>query len=206
MNISTAQIDVIKELVNIGVGHAAGLLNQMTHTHIVLHIPEVRVLDMDELPAALSIPQRERIAAIKLPFEGAFSGAAVLAFPSASAASLVSILIGADDRGMDMDSLRIGTLQEIGNIVLSGVMGSLGNILAEHVRYLPLDYFEDHGENLVPALGNSKATILFVRAHFELEGRSIAGDIVILFRLGSFGTLLAAIDRLRAGAGALLGE
>lgn len=198
MPITPFQLDVIQELVNIGVGHAAGLLNQMTHANIRLSIPEVRVLDMPQLPEALHLSQGSRISAVKLPFEGAFSGTAVLAFPSASAASLVSILIGSGGRDMDMDSLRVGTLQEIGNIVLSGVMGSFANVLrAEQVRYLPLDYFEDHGANLVAALGAGRATVLYVRAHFAIEDRKIGGDIVILFRLGSFHTLLAAIDRLR---------
>ena len=32
----------------------------------------------------------------------------------------------------DLDSLRSGTLSEVGNIVINGVMGSIGNIL--HVR------------------------------------------------------------------------
>ena len=190
------QLDILRELVSIGIGQAAGVLNQMTRTHIKLSVPEIRILTPETVGEhSLLTETAERVSAIELPFQGAFNGMAVLAFPFSSAGRLVNIVAG-ETGGLDMDSLRLATLQEIGNIVLNGVMGSLGNILGRHLDYLPVEYFEDSFENLIHSIRSEGTTVLFIRAHFDLEGGTIGGDILILFRLGSFGTLVKAIEKM----------
>ncbi len=191
------QLDILRELVNIGIGQAAGVLNQMTRTHVRLSVPEILVLTPESVQAhSLLRESSDRISAIELPFQGAFTGLAVLAFPLASAGRLVNIVAGEEADGLDLDSLRLATLQEIGNIVLNGVMGSLGNILGRHLDYLPVEYFEDSFENLLDSMQSEGTKVLFIRAHFDLEGGAIGGDILIFFRLGTFDTLVAAIDRV----------
>lgn len=195
--ITPLQLDTLRELINIGIGQAAGVLNQMTRTHIRLEVPEVRILDSAALPVeGLFSNLREQVSAIELPFHGPFSGTAVLAFPPPSAQRLVTIVAGQEAEGLDMDSLRLATLQEIGNIVLNGIMGSLGNILGQHLDYLPVEYFEDTFENLLKSIDAPQSMVIFIRAHFELEGSLIGGDILIFFRLGSFTLLAQSLERL----------
>ncbi len=200
MELTAYQLDVLQELINIGVGRAASMLNRMVDTHIQLQVPQLQVLAANDLIEYYKAKESTTFAAVKLSFSGDFSGSSALVFPPDSAAKLVSIIIGQDDLPLDMDSLRIGTLQEVGNIVLNGVMGSLGNILQEHIIYSPLDYFEGDFATFLHADGDSpNLTVLLARTHFTLEQHSIGGDIIILFQLGTFDCLLRAIDRLLPG-------
>ncbi len=192
------QLDILRELINIGIGQAAGVLNQMTRTHIRLSVPELLILTPETVPVhCLLADVSQLVSAIELPFQGPFTGMAVLAFPIASAGRLVSIVVGEESpSGVDMDSLRLATLQEIGNIVLNGVMGSLGNILGHHLDYLPVEYFEDSFEHLIQSIHADQTMVLFIRAHFDLEGGTIGGDILIFFRLGSFDILVRSIESM----------
>lgn len=190
------RLDVLRELVNIGVGRAAEMLNQITSAHIDLLVPEVMVCEPGCIPAIGNISPTEPIAAVKLCFSGVFSGTAALIFPPHSASLLVSILVG-EEQGPEMDSLRIGALQEVGNIMLNGVMGSFANVLGEHLDYMPPDYYEDRLERLLSE-EQAGCRVLLVRTNFVAEARRIEGDILIFFRLGSFDSLVASIDRLLA--------
>ncbi len=190
------RLDLLRELVNIGVGRAADMLNQITSAHIDLLVPEIIVCESGCIPTIGNLSPTDPVAAVKLSFTGLFSGAAALLFPPSSAAQLVSILVG-EEQGPGMDSLRIGALQEVGNIVLNGVMGSFANVLGEHLEYMPPDYFEDRLERLL-AEEQDGCRVLLVRTNFVAAVRSIEGDILIFFRLGGFDSLVAGIDRLLA--------
>lgn len=198
MDMSPHQLDLLKELINIGVGKAAGLINQMVSTHVRLELPEVRVLPADSVLESIGRGPDEVLSTVRLGFRGALSGWAGLVFPKPTASWLVSQLIGQDfgPGGMDFDSLLIGTIQEVGNIVLNGIMGSIVNILGVSVDYFPPDYFETGMQSLLTPEDTRERVVVLIKARFRLEDKAAEGDIVILFHVDTFQNMLAALDRL----------
>lgn len=203
MHISPPQLDLLKELINIGVGKAAGLINQMVSTHVNLELPEVRVLPAEDVIETLGRRGDEVLSTVRLGFRGSLSGWAGLVFPKPTASWLVSQLIGQElgPEGMDLDSLRIGTIQEVGNIVLNGIMGSIVNILGVCVDYYPPDYFETGMKSLLTPEDARERVVVLIKARFKLEDREAEGDIIILFHVDTFQNMLAALDRLLEGQG-----
>jgi chemotaxis protein CheC len=195
------QMDILKEIINIGVGRAAGILNEMTKFRVILQVPFIKVLSSFSLKEEMEELDRNIIAAVRLGFKGPFSGCAALVFPPDSASKLVAVLTGEEPGTPDLDSVRVGTLSEVGNIVLNGVMGSIGNILKQHISYSIPTYIEDTIENLLTIDTNINPppnTILLVRIRFTIQQLQIEGDIILLFEVGSFTALLSAIDAIRA--------
>ena len=196
MNLTDTQIDTLQELVNVGVGRAAGMLNQMVNSHIELQVPFTKILSLlavkEELEQQLN---GDRLSAVQLEFIGSFSGIAQLVFPTDSAAALVSTLTGERIGTFDLDSVKIGTLSEVGNIVINGVMGSISNVLEEHLDYSLPVYVEDTVENLLTADGfESDVAVLLSRARFNIEHLQITGDIILIFKVGSFDVLLGSLN------------
>lgn len=202
MHITPAQHDLLKELINIGVGKAAGLINQMVSTHVQLELPEVRLLGAVDMTKYLGQSGPEILSTVRLAFRGGLSGWAGLVFPKPTASWLVSQLIGQElgAASMDLDSLRIGTIQEVGNIVLNGIMGSIVNILGVSVDYFPPDYFETSMSGLFAADEATARVVLLIKARFRLENEAAEGDILILFHVDTFQDMLAALDRLLGNA------
>jgi chemotaxis protein CheC len=195
------QMDILKEIINIGVGRAAGILNEMTKFRVILQVPFIKVLSSFSLKEEMEELDRDIIAAVRLGFKGPFSGCAALVFPPDSASKLVAVLTGEEPGTPDLDSVRVGTLSEVGNIVLNGVMGSIGNILKQHISYSIPTYIEDTIENLLTIDTNINPPpniILLVRIRFTIQQLQIEGDIILLFEVGSFTALLSAIDAIRA--------
>lgn len=194
MHLTDDQIDALQELVNIGVGRAASVLNEMVETRIILQIPFIKVLSPLNLKEELEGQfNDDYLSAVRLGFTGSFCGAAELVFPTDSASTLVAVLTGEEPGTPDLDALKIGTLSEVGNIVINGVMGSIGNVLKQHMDYQVPTYLEDTIENLLTS--DSNVAILLAQARFTIEQLQIIGDIILLFEVSSFDALLEAINQ-----------
>ena len=198
MQLTDCQLDILKELINIGVGKAGGLINQMVKSHVRLELPEILVLDTRELAEYIRGRGPEVLSTVRLGFRGAFSGWSGLIFPRESASWLVSQLLGDElvATGMDLDSLRIGTIQEVGNIVLNGVMGSIVNVLNVGIDYFPPDYFETDITGLLGVEGQNHSMVLMIKTQFLMEKGVAEGEVVIIFHIATFENLLKALDDL----------
>lgn len=196
MQLTADQIDALQELVNIGVGRAASVLNEMVEARISLQIPYIEILSSENLKEQLETRFNEDyFAAVQLGFTGAFCGTAGLVFPTESASQLVAVLTGEEPGTPELDAVRIGTLSEIGNIVINGVMGSIGNVLRQHLDYAIPVYLEDTIENLLKSDEKSEIAILLAQARFKIEQLHIVGDIILIFEVKSFDALLEAIHQ-----------
>jgi chemotaxis protein CheC len=196
MQLTNDQIDALKEVVNIGVGRAASMLNEMVDSRIILEIPYIKILSAADLQQELVQKfDHDCFAAVRQSFTGSFSGVAELVFPTQSASKLVSVLTGENLGSPDLDAVKIGTLSEIGNIVINSVMGSISNVLKQHMNYALPVYLEDTVQNLLTSNNISNSTILLAQASFTIEQLEIMGDIILIFEVNSFDALLGAIER-----------
>ncbi|MBE9096290.1 chemotaxis protein CheX [Tychonema sp. LEGE 07203] len=195
MELTADEIDALKELINIGVGSAAGMLNEMIQFPIQLQIPDIELLSAKDLRSELK--KRfgiEPLSAVQLGFSGSFSGSAQLLFPTDSAVKLVSVLTGEEQGSPDLDSLKISTLSEVGNMVINGIMGSIGNILDQPLDYAVPYYAEEEIEQLLLKEESvDSGSVLLAPTHFSIEKLQVQGDIMLFFDVGSFQMLLKAI-------------
>lgn len=200
--LTAAQMDTLKELFNIGIGRAAGILNEMTNLHIRLQVPFIKVLSHKEVKKEVEELGSFRVAAVRLSFKGPFSGTAALVFPPDSASKLVAVLTGEEPGTPDLDSVRAGTLSEVGNIVINGIMGSIVNVLNEQIEYSIPTYVEDTIDNLVALNGAAiNSIVILARTRFTIEQIQVEGDIILLFEVGTFNALIAAIDKIKQNIG-----
>ena len=201
MKLSTRQLDALQELVNIGIGQAAGVLNDMIDSPIRLQIPYLQILTPIDVAEELEQHLNgEQIAAVQLKFTGSFGGIAQLVFPTNSAALLVTMLTGEEAGTHDLDSVKIGTLSEVGNIVINGVMGAISNVLQQRLNYSIPTYSEGTIATLLKSGGLATDTVvLLAQTSFMIERLHIEGDIILIFNVNSFDTLLTAINQLAGG-------
>lgn len=198
MEIGEDALDAIKELINIGVGRAAGMLNEMTGCTIRLRVPTVRIVTINELASVKEIRANDISSTVSLAFQGPLRGMSALVFPPESAAALVMLLSGEDNESPELDALRIETLNEVGNIVLNNVMGSIANILDHHLSYTLPRYQEIEVLTLARSVHPPGPDDLVILAdtHFSLEDREIDGSILLILEMGSLESLQEAVTEM----------
>lgn len=199
MSLAPRHLDALSELMNIGVGRAAGMLNEMLGSRIELVVPTVKVLKVSGLADELGQRADATYAFVRLPFQGSIQGTAALVFPPDSAALLVAALTGEEPGTPDLDSVRAGTLSEVGNIVINGVMGSLGNLLRLPLTYELPTYLEGSPVHLLEhQLSRTDPQMLLAHTRFAVRDLEIKGTIILVFEVRSFDALLEAVDRIDA--------
>lgn len=196
MLLNNEQLDLFTELINIGVGKAAKLLNELISSPIKLSIPKIIVERPIDLVKKLKPGKSTTYYAVKLQFEGSFNGIAEIVFPSESGNNLVSILTGEEPYSDELDGLRVGTLNEVANMLLNGVMGTISNIIKEDFNYSIPVYSEDIFENLFIDPTSEDKIVLFGETHFVVESADIEGDIIVLLELFYFESLKSELNRL----------
>ncbi len=188
------QLDALKEIVNIGVGRAASSLNDMLDSPILLEVPEVRLIDYDELKIVAGTAD-DSFSCVQLGFKSSFSGMAALVFPPASAVKLVAALTHEEPDNPGLDGLMAGTLNEVGNIVINSVIGTIGNILQRPFDFSIPNYLHGTLRDLLHIeTSSNQHSILLVNTHFIVQEKHIEGNIFLVFETASFDALLLAID------------
>jgi chemotaxis protein CheC len=190
--------DAITEMINIGVGRAAGILNEITGSNIKLRVPNLHIIRFGDLPGAhLNLMGNERLSTVMQEFHGNFSGTTSLAFSSESAASLVQLLSGETGPAPDMDAVSVETLKEVGNIIINAVMGSISNVLAENLVFTLPEYCEGNMNEIASGRHAIKPDdwIILAQTQFMIESMSIEGMILLVLEVGSLDRLVQSIQK-----------
>jgi len=195
MEISEEVIDGVRELITIGVGHSAGMINELTNAHVTLTVPEVRIFEINNqtTPSALDVTDPDESSQVILSFSGEYTGSLSLIIPYKSAIHLVVLLTGEEGSPDEMDALRVETLIEVGNVIISSVMSSFSILLSSHLTFLyPVYRIGKWVENSLIINYHPKQGIL-ARTKFQIQDREIEGFLFFSITSESFDSMQQTI-------------
>lgn len=128
-DLTKKQIDALKEVSNIGAGHATTALSQMINKTLQLKVPSVDILSLEKVPEVVGGPEA-RVVGLYLKVFGDTRGNILLLFPEESAVKLVEILVGKDiEEDLELNDVETSALKEVGNILTSSYLSSIGKLL-----------------------------------------------------------------------------
>jgi chemotaxis protein CheC len=176
-----AKLDFLKELANIGTGHATTALSQMLSGRLFqLVVPDAQMLPFSE--AAEYVGGAEQIVVgIFVVVSGDVKGHMAFLLPLDSALVLLRLLIG-DDSG-ELNELARSALQEIGNIMITSYLNALSKmtnlLMAPSVPGVAIDMA---GAVWQSVLAGAQVTneVTVIRTEFFADGESIEGNIIFL--------------------------
>ena len=123
------EIDALKEVGNIGAGHAATALSQLSHQKIMIAVPEVGIRKLEGIPPLFG-SEENIVAAIYMKLTGDVLGRCLLLFPRESALSLSDILLNkAAGTTTFLGEMECSALKEVGNILTGSFVTALSDFL-----------------------------------------------------------------------------
>ena len=131
--LNNVQMDILKEISNIGMSHAATALSQMIGHPVQLRVPHITVTEISQVPDYLGGAEKMTVG-ITLQILGDARGNIMLLFPQESAHRLLCELLGSQSKALIMNEETISTLKEVGNILASAYLSALGNMLHKTLR------------------------------------------------------------------------
>ena len=124
------QLDALKEVANIGAGHAATALSQMVNTRIMVDIPEIKIVRFEDVGELLGSPD-EVVSAVMMQLLGDVTGRTDQVFPWRTAVQLTSVLLRRDNemRPEDFGEIEQSALREVGNILVGAYINALSEFM-----------------------------------------------------------------------------
>src|SRR5439155_69517 len=128
-DLKALQIDALREVANIGAGHAATALSQLTNRRIMISVPQINIARLEEVPDLLGDPQ-EVVAAVLMHMLGDLTGRTLLLFPEPVARKLCDMLLRRPSGTTTVfDALEQSCLKEAGNILSGAYMNALSDFM-----------------------------------------------------------------------------
>ncbi|WAL58446.1 chemotaxis protein CheC [Thermocoleostomius sinensis] len=195
MSITSSQLDGLQALVNLGVSQSASVLNDILGTPIGLQVPAVQVLSLAETHQELDYRiGKIVVSAMRLSFSGLLGGSALLIFSIDNAAQLVAVLMGEETDLPDLDAVKRGTLTEVSNIILNGVLGEINRVLHQSLRYTLPFYLEATVRDLLNAELDDETSVLLAQTCLNCAPLQMVGNLILVLTVQSLNTLLLALD------------
>ncbi len=197
--------ETIIELMNIGVGRAAAALSRLAHDEVLLSVPKVDFVSIDQAQAAFNQLLPKALAGVVQSFEGFINGRAALVFPEERSLELVKAVVGDELSASEISELEQDTLAELGNILLNSCLATLGNLLHRDIRTsLPETYSGTYQRMLDALHQQPHSMIMLVHIDFSLSSRALQGYLVFIIDLQSAQTfheaLGAYLEQLLSGS------
>ncbi|WP_430817642.1 hypothetical protein [Carboxylicivirga sp. RSCT41] len=192
MKVTSLQLDALKELINIGVGNGANLLNKMLNKPIALNTIEVHILSHKDYESYIDFEENTSI--VHMGFDGTFGGRVNLIFPNKDAVRLLELIAPWLNVDASIGKVKKNVLTEVGNIVINGVIGSLSNVLKLQSSYSLPQYYQGHISELLKT--EQIGAVILANTQYAIEEESIKGTLLIFLELRSIVELQKHLDKL----------
>lgn len=131
------QISCLSEMANIGVGHAATAIAQMTSKPFHMSVPTVRSVELEAIPLLIGSVE-ELTVGIYMPVDGDVPGHMAFLFPWRSAQAFWRLLIGqAPDGPEQVGELEASVMLEVGNIMNSSFLNAISEMCGLPIHATP---------------------------------------------------------------------
>ena len=195
MLLTEEQIDYLKEIINIGIGRSANVLNKVVKNRVILKVPSVHIIKISELNEKMGFSESNLLSVVSMNFKGELTGKVELIFPSPSAIKVVDLLTDKASPKLEMDQLRSGTLSEVGNIVLNSLIGTLGNLLKTRFKFSIPKFNECNIADIASSYESASDYVIFAETHFFVKDTNIDGSFILFFELQSLELFIDMLNK-----------
>ncbi|HEU4628876.1 MAG TPA: chemotaxis protein CheC [Gemmatimonadaceae bacterium] len=192
-------LDALREVANIGAGHAATALSQMTGRTIMISVPTVNIARMEQLPPQLAAPD-EAVAGVLMHILGDLAGRTLLVFPQRTALRLAELMLGRPEANLaSFGELERSAMKEAGNILSGAYMNALseflGMILLPSPPSLELDVAAAVVSTACLQFSTDRDYVFCVESEFVMQdvGERLRGFFLLMPDVASLRAVLRAI-------------
>jgi chemotaxis protein CheC len=199
MSLKPVQIDALREVANIGAGHAATALSQMTSQRIMISVPRISVTPLEEVQPHIGSPE-EPVAAVLMNMLGDLTGRTLLVFPQPTAIRLAELLLRRPEGSIHhLGELEQSAIKEAGNILSGAYMNALSDFMGLMLLPSPPSLAIDMSRAVLTTaylqFGNDPNFVFCVETEFFMRDANerLRGFFVLLPDLASLNAILRAV-------------
>lgn len=190
------QLDAIREVGNIGAGHAATALSQLIGKKVFITVPKVLCVPLSEATEVVGGSQA-LIAGVTMHVLGDIAAKIALVLPRSSALQLAGLLTNQNTEERQVLSvLEHSAIKEAGNILAGAYLNALteflGMMLLQSVPQLIFDLASAVMAEITKGMP-SDTDVIFIETEFMEARRTISGHFLMIPEKNSLDLVLKAV-------------
>jgi len=198
-SLKSLQLDALRETANIGAGHAATALSQMTGSTIMIKVPAINIVQLEAIPAQFG-EEEEPVAAVMMHMLGDLSGRTLLVFPKPTVMRLAELMLRRPvGSSTALGEMETSAIKEAGNILSGAYMNALSDFLGMLLLPSPPSLVVDMSAAVLTSayaqFASDPDCVLCVESEFMLTdlGQSLRGFFLLLPEPASLQVMLRAL-------------
>jgi chemotaxis protein CheC len=193
------QLDALREVANIGAGHAATALSQMTGDTIMISVPTINIARLEDVPPQISGPE-EPVAAVLMNMLGDLTGRTLLVFPRPTALRLSELMLRRPPKVEgELGELELSAIKEAGNILSGAYLNALSDFMGLMLLPSPPSLAVDMSTAVLTTaylqFGTDRDYVFCVESEFHMKElrESLRGFFLLLPDVASLHAILRAV-------------
>lgn len=187
----------VREIANIGLGHATTALATMTGKAFNMSVPDAESIALEQIPERLGGGEHV-VAGIYMPIAGEVEGHIAFLLPWSSAQALWRMLLqDCPDDLSGLDALYASALMEVGNIIDSSFLCAISDMTSLRMESTPPNLCVDMGHAVLQAIvceaSRSDAAALAIRTTISDETSQVEGFFVFIPTVGGLKKVFASL-------------
>ncbi len=152
LKLGLLQLSAVRELANIGLGHAMMALAELTGKPFNMTVPYAENVALTNIPQMLGDNDTISVG-IYMPVEGDIEGHMAFLFPWAAAQHIWEMLLGSSPESPDqVGELEASVMLEIGNIINSSFLNAISDMTDYKLHATPPFVSIDYGSSILSAI------------------------------------------------------
>jgi chemotaxis protein CheC len=194
-DLNARQIDVLREVGNIGAGSAATSLSVLLGESVSLSAPQVMIGDYDSVLKEIGEPEDLAVAAL-IHFSGDIRGIVLFLIDFSDAKAITRMLVGHEDGDEDagLSKMKISSVKELGNILGSSYLGAISTLTGLScglsVPYAAVDMVSALLTAPMAEFSVDDTKILFVEESFLVRKKSLSSHVILFADIPSLNKIM----------------
>jgi len=176
------QIDLLREIGNIGAGNAATALATILDERVEMSPPKVRITGFDDAVHELGGAETMTVGVL-VSFNGEANGMIMFLLNLEDAKSIMNILVGDDDSDGELSEMKLSAIKEIGNILSSSYINSIaaltGLTINVTVPYVAIDMVGAIMSVPIIEFGALGDKLMFIEENFSGKSNHLKSNIIL---------------------------
>ena len=196
-DINEMQLDVLKEIANIGSGNAASSLSRMLDHQVNVSIPYIGIKGFNESTEALGGPEAIMVGTL-LFLAAELEGMMMFLLPVEVACDLVNMLMYTDIKSyQEIDEVGFSAINEISNIMSASFVGAIADMSELTIDISPPEATLDMLGSImsVPSIYFAKMSdsLLLIQTELEIAGKTTSTSVLLLPDMPSLTKLMKSL-------------
>jgi chemotaxis protein CheC len=180
-------LDMIRELINVGMGEAAAVLSDLVKTRVLIKVPDISIIDVSNIGKFLSLELSDLGVYLSQDFHGEIEGRSILFYTEECSMALLKAL--SEIHGEDLTETNRATLQEVGNVVLVTCISTISEMIGLRTIFempvVTVETSDVYFANMLKELEKLQKAVV-VRNQIAVHNKEISGYLIVLLSFDYF--------------------